>query len=378
MTSPLFSPIHLGHIDLPSRIVMAPLTRSRAAPGNVPSDLAIEYYRQRASAGLIITEATQISPQGQGYAWTPGIHDEAQIAGWSRVTQAIHEAGGRVVMQLWHVGRVSHPVFQPGGARPVAPTTMPVPAQAFVPGPDGKGTFTDIPEPQELTVAGIQLIVADYAQAARNAIAAGVDGVEVHAANGYLLDQFLNSASNWRTDRYGGSVENRARLLFEVIDAVTEAVGADRVGVRLSPMGKSFGMDDPDPEALFAHVVRELDRRGLAYLHLVEPTVRGREVVREADTRSEALMHAIRTAFSGPIILAGGYNRARADKALAEGRGDLIAFGRPFIANPDLPARLALDAPLNEPDPTTFYGGDAHGYIDYPTLADAPTDEVVS
>ncbi|HWU01329.1 MAG TPA: alkene reductase [Novosphingobium sp.] len=367
MTDLLFTPLRLGSLDLPNRIVMAPLTRSRAAAGNVPSDLAVEYYRQRATAGLIITEGTQISPQGQGYAWTPGIHSQDQIDGWSRVAKAVHEQGGRIVMQLWHVGRVSHPVFQPGGARPVAPTAMPVPAKAFIPGEDGRGTFADVPEPQELTIAGIQMIVADYAQAARNAIAAGLDGVEIHGANGYLLDQFLNSASNWRTDRYGGSPQNRARLLLEVVDAVCAAVGSNRVGLRLAPMGKSFGMDEAEPEALFRYLVEALAQRNLAYLHLVEPSVQGRDIT-AIDPRADALMRDIRKIYAGPIILAGGYTRRNAEQALTDGRGDAIAFGRPFIANPDLPERLRMDAPLNEPDPTTFYGGDARGYTDYPAM----------
>ena len=378
MSSRLFTPIRIGDLALPSRIVMAPLTRSRAAPGNVPSDMAIEYYRQRASAPLIITEATQISQQGQGYAWTPGIHSPEQIAGWQRITDTVHQAGGRMVLQLWHVGRVSHPVFQPGGARPVAPSVMPVPARAFVPGEDGKGGYADIPEPQALTQAGIRAIIADYAQAARNAIAAGMDGVEVHAANGYLLDQFLNSASNLRDDRYGGSVENRAMLLLEVVDAVCAEIGSARVGVRLSPMGRSFGMDEATPEAIFGLVARELDRRALAYLHLVEPTVRDREILTDVDPRAEALMAAIRATFRGPLMLAGGYTRALAEQALASGRGDIIAFGRPFIANPDLPARLALNAPLNEPDPTHFFGGDERGYIDYPALASQALQEAES
>ncbi|MDE1916798.1 MAG: alkene reductase [Sphingomonadales bacterium] len=378
MTHLLFDPITLGAIDLPSRIVMAPLTRSRAAAGNVPSPLAVDYYRQRASAGLIITEGTQISQQGQGYAWTPGIHTQAQIAGWAKIAEAVHQEGGRIVMQLWHVGRVSHGVFQPGSGRPVAPTAMPVPAKAFIPGPDGKGTFADVPEPRELTIAEIQMIIADYAQAARNALAAGLDGVELHSANGYLLDQFLNSASNWRTDRYGGSPENRARLLLEVIDALCDAIGSARVGVRLAPMGKAFGMDEADPETLFHYVASALDKRNLAYLHLVEPAVKGREIAADADPRAEALMRDIRACFSGPIILAGGYTRRNAEQALADRRGDLIAFGRPFLANPDLPARLLADAPLNEPDPTTFYGGGAHGYTDYPTLGEVATCKTVA
>ncbi|SLJ99415.1 alkene reductase [Novosphingobium mathurense] len=374
MTDLLFEPIRLGSLDLPNRIVMAPLTRSRAAAGNVPSDLALEYYCQRASAGLIISEGTQISPQGQGYAWTPGIHTQDQIDGWAKVVRSVHAHGGRMVMQLWHVGRVSHPVFQPGGARPVAPTAMPVPAKAFVPGDDGRGTFADVPEPQELTITGIQLIVADYVRAARNAIDAGLDGVEIHGANGYLLDQFLNSASNWRSDRYGGSYHNRARLTLEVLDAVCAAIGSDRVGLRLAPMGKSFGMNESEPEALFHYLAGELEGRNLAYLHLVEPSVQGREIA-AIDPRADALMRDIRDIFSGPIILAGGYTRWSAEQALADKRGDAIAFGRPFIANPDLPARLRTDAPLNEPDTATFYGGDARGYTDYPTLA---ATEIVS
>jgi N-ethylmaleimide reductase len=368
MTSPLFTPVRLGALTLPSRIVMAPLTRSRAGEGNVPSPLAVEYYRQRASAGLIITEATQISPQGQGYAWTPGIHSAQQIAGWHRITSAVHEAGGRMVLQLWHVGRVSDPMFQPGGALPVAPTAMPVPAKAFVPGPDGKGIFVDVPIPRELTTAGIEQIVVDYAQAARNAIAAGMDGVEVHAANGYLLDQFLCSNTNLRSDRYGGNIEKRARLLLDVLDAVCAAVGRDRVGLRLSPMGKAFGVNDADPLATFAYLGPQIEQRKLAYLHLVEPAVRGRDILTQTDPLAEELMAGLRRDVSAPIILAGGYRKANAEEALNEGRGDLIAFGRAFLANPDLPARLALDAPLNEPDPATFYGGGAHGYTDYPTL----------
>lgn len=376
MTSPLFTPIKIGALELSSRIVMAPLTRSRASAGNVPSDLAVDYYRQRSGAALIITEATQISQQGQGYAWTPGIHSPAQIAGWKRVANAVHDAGGHMFLQLWHVGRVSHPLFQPDGALPVAPSSMPVPAKAFVPGEDGQGIFVDVPEPQELTIEGIEQIVANYAQAARNAISAGLDGVEIHAANGYLLDQFLNSSSNRRKDRYGGSVENRSRLLLAVVEAVCAAVGSERVGLRLSPMGKAFGMDDPAPETIFAYLAPELEKRGLAYLHLVEPAVRGRDIATDVDPDAEALMARIRKDFTGPIILAGGYRKASAEHALLNGRGDLIAFGRAFLANPDLPERLARDAPLNEADPATFYGGGAHGYTDYPTLEAAASKKL--
>lgn len=368
MKSTLFTPLDIGGLKLSNRIVMAPLTRSRAGEGNVPTELNVEYYRQRASAGLIITEATQISQQGQGYAWTPGIHSSAQIAGWSRVADAIHDGGGRIFMQLWHVGRVSHPVFQPGRALPVAPTAMPVPGKTFIIDGEGNGIWADIPVPQELDIAGIKAIVEDYAQAARNAILAGMDGVEIHAANGYLIDQFINSESNHRKDEYGGSIENRARFLLEVVDAVASAIGAERVGVRLTPMGRFIGMGDETPEETFGYIATALDRRGLAYLHVVEPSTLGTETDTEADPRWDAIVRQIRRTYTGTIILAGGYDKASAERALAEGRGDVVAFGKLFIANPDLPERFALDAPLNEPDRTSFFGGNAQGYVDYPTL----------
>lgn len=364
----LFSPVTFGRIALPNRIVMAPLTRSRAGAGNVPTDMNVDYYRQRAGAGMIITEATQISQQGQGYAWTPGIHSDAQIAGWRKVGDAVHAEGGRIVMQLWHVGRVSHPVFQPGGAAPVAPSEMDVPGKTFIIGADGNGTWADIPRPQALDLDGIRAIVGDYAQAARNAIAAGMDGVEIHAANGYLIDQFINSNSNRRTDAYGGSIENRTRFLFEVVDAVAAAVGADRVGVRLTPMGRFIGMGDDTPEQTFGHIARELGSRGLAYLHLVEPTTLGVETDTAYDPRWDAIIRLMRVLYPGRLLLAGGYDQASATRALAEARGDAIAFGKLFIANPDLPRRFALGAPLNAPDPASFFGGDARGYVDYPPL----------
>ncbi len=368
MTSSLFTPIRLGPLSLPNRIVMAPLTRSRAGEGNVPTDMSVEYYRQRASAGLIITEATQISQQGQGYAWTPGIHSSAQIVGWSRVAKAVHDAGGRIFLQLWHVGRVSHPVFQPGGALPVAPTAMPVPGKTFIIDEDGGGIWADVPIPQELDLAGVKAIITDYAQAARNAILAGMDGVEIHAANGYLIDQFINSASNRRTDLYGGSIENRARFLLEVVESVTAAVGAERVGVRLTPMGRFMGMGDDTPEETFGYIADALNRFGLAYLHIVEPSTLGTETDTEVDPRWDTIVRQIRGLYNGTMILAGGYDQASADRALDEGRGDIVAFGKLFIANPDLPARFAEHAPLNEPDRSSFFGGDARGYIDYPAI----------
>jgi N-ethylmaleimide reductase len=369
MTSTLFSPVNLAGLQLPHRIVMAPLTRSRAGAGNVPTDLNVEYYRQRASAALIITEATQISQQGQGYAWTPGIHSYAQIAGWSKVAGAVHAAGGIIFMQLWHVGRVSHPVFQPDGGLPVAPSALPVPGKTFIIDENGQGAWADVPVPQELTLAGIQDIVADYIRAAKNAIEAGMDGIEIHAANGYLIDQFINSCSNHRTDRYGGSIANRARFLLEVVDGVSAAIGPERVGVRLTPLGRFMGMGDDTPEETFGYIADELDRRGLAYLHVVEPAVVGVEKDENHDPRWDEIVLMMRRRFTGLIILAGGYDQASAERALAEGRGDIIAFGRLFIANPDLPERFAQGAELNTPQQASFFGGGAGGYTDYPALA---------
>ena len=370
MTHHLFTPVRLGSHTLPHRVAMAPLTRSRAGqPGNVPTDLNVEYYRQRAGAALIVTEATQISQQGQGYAWTPGIHSEAQIQGWQAVSDAVHGQGGIIFMQLWHVGRVSHPVFQPGGALPVAPSALPVPGKTFIIDAQGNGAWDDVPVPQALTVAGIHDIVSDYRHAARNAMAAGMDGVEIHAGNGYLLDQFINSNSNQRDDAYGGSIENRARLLLEVVDAIAAEVGPARVAVRLTPMGRFMGMGDVSPEETFGYIVRQLDARGLAYLHLVEPAMVGTVKEEHADPRWDAIIQQLRAAFRGVLMLAGGYGRDSAEHALASGRADIIAFGRPFIANPDLPARLRGGLPLNAPDATSFFGGGAGGYTDYPAAA---------
>ncbi|WP_149135989.1 alkene reductase [Cupriavidus campinensis] len=370
MTSQLFSPITIGQLPLPHRVAMAPLTRSRAGqPGNVPNAMNVEYYRQRASAALIITEATQISQQGQGYAWTPGIYTAEQVEGWRAVANAVHAAGGRIFLQLWHVGRVSHPSFQPGGALPVAPSALPVPGKTFIVDADGNGVWGDIPTPQALTVEGIAAIVHDYRVAARNAMDAGMDGVEIHAGNGYLLDQFINSESNHRTDAYGGSIENRARLLLEVVAAVTSEIGAEHVGVRLTPMGRFMGMGDAAPEATFPHIARRLNDASLAYLHLVEPAMVGTVKDEAADPRWDAIMRRMRAEFRGVLMLAGGYDGASAERAIADGRADIVAFGRPFIANPDLPRRLKTSAALNIPNPETFFGGTAAGYTDYPALA---------
>lgn len=366
----LFSTIKLGQLTLDHRVAMAPLTRSRAGqPGNVPTPMNVEYYRQRAGAALIISEATQISQQGQGYAWTPGIHTDEQVRGWKAVSDAVHAEGGHMFLQLWHVGRVSHPVFQPNGGLPVAPTAQPVPGKTFILNELGEGVWGDVPVPQALDLAGIEAIIADYRKAARNARLAGMDGVEIHAGNGYLLDQFINSASNQRNDRYGGSIENRARLLLEVVQAVTEEVGAERVAVRLTPMGRFMGMGDDTPEQTFGYIVAKLNDWNLAYLHLVEPMMVGTVLDQDTDPRWDAIIRQLRSAFNGVLMLAGGYTGDTAEQAIAEGRADLIAFGRPFIANPDLPARLHGRTELNPADGASFFGGDAKGYIDYPALA---------
>jgi len=365
----LFTPIKLGNLTLNHRVAMAPLTRSRAGqPGNVPTPMNVEYYRQRASAALIVTEATQISQQGQGYAWTPGIHSAEQVAGWKQVSDAVHAEGGRIFLQLWHVGRVSHPVFQPDGGLPVAPSALPVPGKTFIIDEHGHGVWGDVPVPQALTIEGIHAIIEDYRVAARNALLAGMDGVEIHAGNGYLLDQFINSASNHRSDEYGGSLEKRARLVLEVTRAVVEEVGATRVAVRLTPMGRFMGMGDETPEETFSYIVRQLDTLNLAYLHLVEPAMVGTVRDEQFDPRWDAIIERLRGEFNGVLMLAGGYDKQTAERALQQGRADLIAFGRPFIANPDLPTRLLGNHPLNAADGNSFFGGDAHGYIDYPAL----------
>jgi N-ethylmaleimide reductase len=354
----LFAPYALGALQLRNRLVMAPLTRSRAGPGNVPSEMAATYYAQRAGAGLIVTEATQAAAGGQGYVATPGIHSEDQVAGWRRVTEAVHQAGGRIFVQLWHVGRVSHPDFR-AGELPVAPSPI---------APRGVQTFTaeglkPIPAPRALDAGEIPGIVQEFRRAAGNAKAAGFDGVEVHGANGYLLDQFLEDGTNQRTDDYGGSVENRARLLFEVLAAVSDVWGGQRVGVRLSPGGTFNDMCDSDPQATFGYVVRRLATLELAYLHLIEPSPPpGEHPMPCLSARF------FRPLYPGTLIVAGGYTLERARRVVEAGLADLVAFGQLFIANPDLPERLRTGAPLNTPDPDTFYGGGAEGYIDYPAL----------
>ena len=358
----LFSPVQAGRMKLANRIAMAPLTRNRArAEDDTPYDIHVEYYAQRASAGLIITEASQISPQGKGYAWTPGIYSDAQVEGWKKVTDAVHAKGGKIVIQLWHVGRISHNVLQPGGGAPVAPSAIAAQSKVY----DGNG-FVDTPQPRALETSEIAGIVADYVKASRNAIAAGFDGVEIHAANGYLIDQFLRTGSNTRTDAYGGSLENRTRFLKEVMDAVVDAIGADRVGVRLSPFSNANGIHDDNPVETFSRAVDILNGYGLAYLHMVEGQTGGTRELKPGED-----IGALRARFNGIYIANNGYDRASAIEAVESGRADMVAFGRPFISNPDLVERLRRDAPLNELDRDTLYGGGTKGYTDYPALEDS-------
>jgi N-ethylmaleimide reductase len=358
----LFDPIRIGDIALANRVVMAPLTRNRAIEGNRPGPLTVEYYRQRASAGLIVTEASQISPMAQGYLATPGIHSPEQVAAWRVVTDAVHAAGGRIVIQLWHVGRISHTSLLPGGAAPVSSTARQSPAMTFT-----REGFVPVSPPRALRDDELPGLVADYVHAARCAMDAGFDGVEVHAANTYLLEQFLRDSINDRDGPYGGSVANRARLVVEVMQAVAAAIGGGRTGIRLSPM-TTFGNTAPrdsQPQALYGHVVAQLAPLGLAYVHVIEGETGGpRE---PADAAAPFDYAALRAAFPGPWMINNGYARADGLDAVASGRADLVAFGRPFIANPDLVRRLRDDLPLNEPQGATFYGGGAEGYTDYPT-----------
>ncbi|MCK0196845.1 alkene reductase [Ancylobacter sp. 6x-1] len=354
----LFDSYVLGDITLSNRIVMAPLTRNRAGEGLVPTELMAEYYGQRASAGLIVAEATQVSATAQGYQDTPGCYTPEQVAGWRRVTDAVHAKGGRIFLQLWHVGRVSHHSLQPDGGAPLAPSAIRAETKTFV-----DNAFRDVDTPRALTLEEIPGIVQDFAHAARCAIEAGFDGVEIHAANGYLIDQFLRDGSNQRTDAYGGSIENRTRFLKEVMEAVIAAIGAHRVGIRISPVTPANGISDSDPAALFGHVVDVLDALKPVYVHIIEGATGGpRDVVPGFD------FHALRTRFHGTWLVNNGYDRAMADEVLAKGEADLVAFGRPFIANPDLVERLRRGASLNEIDRDHLYGGGATGYTTYPAL----------
>jgi N-ethylmaleimide reductase len=354
----IFSPFKLGPLMLPNRVVMAPMTRNRAGPGNVPGPLNATYYAQRASAGLIVSEATQVSPQGVGYPGTPGIYSTEQVAGWKGVTDAVHAAGGRIFLQLWHVGRISHPSLQPDGALPVAPSAIAPAGQAMT--GDGLKPFV---APRALATAEVAGIVEDYRRGARNARTAGFDGVELHGANGYLIDQFLRDGTNRRTDRYGGGAANRVRFLIEATEAVVGEWGADRVGVRLSPTNPFNDMTDGNPAATFATAVGELNRFGLAYLHVVEP-VAG-DPVAAGEMPDIAFFRRL---WRGALMGNKGYDLARANAAIRQGLADLISFAALFLANPDLPARLRRGGPFNPPDRKTFYGGAAAGYTDYPSI----------
>ncbi|MEB3214340.1 MAG: alkene reductase [Leptolyngbyaceae bacterium] len=355
----LFQPLELGAIALKNRIIMAPLTRARAGEARIPNDLMLEYYVQRASAGLIITEATQISEQGAGWDQSAGIHTPEQIAGWKKITDAVHQQGGTIVLQLWHTGRASHPDFQPGGALPVSASA--IVAEGEIHTPNGKKPRV---APRALTLDEIPGVIEQYAIATRNAKEAGFDGVEVHGANGYLIDQFLRDGSNKRTDAYGGSIENRARFLLEATQAAVAEWSSDRVGVRLSPYNPFNDMHDSDPIATFTYASKALGKLNLAYLHIMEPLPGHFFGV---DGVERAAPH-MRKAFDGPIILNGGYDAEKGAAAIKNDEAEAIAYGVPFIANPDLVKRFKVGADLNEPDQSTFYTHGPEGYVDYPTL----------
>ncbi|MDZ4367766.1 MAG: alkene reductase [Afipia sp.] len=355
--SKLFDPYKLGAVTLTNRAVMAPLTRNRAVAGFVPNPLAIEYYGQRASAGLLITEASQVSQQGQGYQDTPGIYSKEQVAGWRKITDRVHERGGHIYIQLWHVGRISHTTLQANGGAPVAPSAVRAKGKTFV-----GGTFADVSEPRALDLGEIPGIIENFKRASANALEAGFDGVEIHGANGYLLDQFAKDGANKRTDAYGGSIENRARLMLEVSKAVAAEAGADRTGIRISPVTPANDISDSNPQPLFDHIVDQLNALKLVYIHVIEGATGGPRDIAPFDYDS------LRKRFSGAYIANNGYDFRLATEVLEKNKADLIAFGKPFISNPDLVERLKLGAPLNDFDKATFYGGDAKGYTDYPAL----------
>lgn len=354
----LFTPLKVGALELPNRILMAPLTRNRAQADGTPNSSAESYYRQRASAGLIVTEATQISAMGKGYLDTPGIHQQPHIEAWKKIVQAVHAGGGRIFCQLWHVGRISHVSLLPDGRNPLSPSAIQAQGQTFT--SDG---FVDCSRPDAMTAGDIATTVRDYAHAAHCARQAGFDGIEVHAANGYLIDQFLQDKTNQRSDEYGGSVENRMRFLAQVLKAVGESWSNDRMGIRLSPLGHANDIGDSNPEGLFSQVYDYLNEQQLAYLHVVEQFPGN-----DNDTEQQQLLARLRDRYQGVYLGNGGYDADSASQAIDTGRADAITFGRPFIANPDLPERFRIGASLNEPDPDTFYGGDETGYTDYPFL----------
>ena len=362
MIDQLFEPYTLKSLHLKNRMVMAPMTRCRAGEGDTPTQLMAQYYAQRATAGLIVTEGVPVSPKARGYLWTPGIHTPQQIDGWKLVAQAVHEAKGLIFAQIWHVGRISHRSLQPDAEAPEGPTDeQPEGANCFAYDEAGNPGNVPVSQPQALDEEGLGRVREEFVQAARNAIEAGLDGVEIHGANGYLFDEFLSSVVNTRNDAYGGSVENRCRLLLETVDGVAGAIGAERVGVRISPNGRFNAMpEDPALEETFVHLAEALDRRGIAYLHINDQTSFGLPAI------PEGLIPKLRAAFHGAIILCGGYDAERAKAALETGNADLVAFGASYLANPDLPDRLQHGWPLNQPDQATFYGGGEKGYTDYP------------
>jgi N-ethylmaleimide reductase len=357
----LFQPVALGKLELKNRVVMAPLTRNRAEEGNVPGAMTVEYYAQRAGAGLIITEATQVSETAQGYASTPGLHTAEQIEGWKKVTDEVHKRGGRIFVQIWHTGRMSHTAFQPDGQAPVAPSAIAAKAKTFVPG----SGYVDTAEPRALATEEIAGIVNDFRVTAANAVKAGFDGIEIHGAHGYLIDAFLRDGSNKRTDQYGGSIENRARFLIEVMKAAIDEIGAERVGIRLSPVSPVNDSSESAPQPLFEYVVRELEKLHPVYIHVVEGATGGPRDNAPFD------YEALRQLYSGTWMVNNGYTKEMAIEAITSGRADLVSFGRPFISNPDLVRRFRENAPLNKLfEDAPLYGGvGPHGYIDYPVLA---------
>jgi N-ethylmaleimide reductase len=357
-TAALFKPLKLGALELPNRVLMAPLTRNRAYPDGRPREMAIEYYRQRALAGLLITEATQVSPLGKGYLNTPGIHNNDQAAAWQAIVDAVHQAGGRIFLQLWHVGRISHTSLLPDGQQPVAPSAIQADTQTFT-----EQGFEPVSKPRALSLEDIQNVLDEYRHAARLCQKVGFDGVEVHGANGYLINQFLATNTNQRTDAYGGSPEKRTRFLLEVVDAVSEVVGPERTGLRLSPAGQFNDIHDDEARQTYSYAINELNSRGLAYLHVVEQFPGFGQ-----DETAHKLIEDLRGLWQGVYIANGGMTAESGARLIEQGKADAIAYGRPFIANPDLPRRFELGAPLNEPDQATFYGGNEHGYTDYPFL----------
>jgi len=363
-TQKLFTPLTIGPVTAPNRVLMAPLTRLRSIePGDIPTPLMAEYYRQRAGSGLIISEATQISAQAKGYAGAPGLHSDEQIAAWKKITAAVHAEDGRIAVQLWHTGRISHSSLQPGGQAPVAPSALSAGTRTSLRDENGQAIRVDTSMPRALELSEIPGIVDDFRQAVANAREAGFDMVELHAAHGYLLHQFLSASANQRTDQYGGSLENRARLVLEVVDAVCKEWAPERIGIRVSPVGSFQNVDNgPDEEAEALYLIAELNKRGIAYLHMSEPDWAG------GKPYSEAFRQKVRQNFSGPIVGAGAYTPEKAEDLIGKGLIDAVAFGRDYIANPDLAARLQRKAPLNPQRPESFYGGGAEGYTDYPSL----------